>query len=212
MESAQQVEHQNGKNIEVSYQPTSGNLLLVDITAFITLVQGCFEAVNNKIKRERVKELLSLQDWFLHYQDQLTGRKVLSESQFIEHQHEIDTAKMLANVDYDVLFAPQGLFKRTDKRFDIYLLREHIILKADLKSITSKNPDTVANRIKGGSEQASRVVVNICSDIDRKALIDGLRSGVERNTLIKEVLLFYKSKYYRLPKDEILNKKIYKIL
>jgi hypothetical protein len=104
------------------------------------------------------------------------------------------------------------MFTREQKKFDIFLLKDSVILKADLKSITSKNPDTIAKRIIGGSDQASRVVIHINSDIERKDLIDGLRSGVERNGLIKEILLFYKGKYYRLPKNLILSREIFRIL
>lgn len=115
-------------------------------------------------------------------------------------------------MDYHVVFAPKAMFLRNEKKFDIFLIKESSIFKADLKSISSKNPDTIANRIKGGSEQASRLVIDITSDIEKNDLIDGLRSGVERNDLIKEIMLLYKSKFYRLPKDLILSKKIYNIL
>jgi hypothetical protein len=92
------------------------------------------------------------------------------------------------------------------------MIRDTIILKADLKYITSKNPDTIAKRIRGGSEQAPRIVVDISSNINEKELIDGLRSSVERNSLIREILLIYKGKFYRLPKTLILSKAIFKIL
>ena len=137
---------------------------------------------------------------------------MLSETEFIEHKHELETAILLAQVNYDVVFAPRGMFKRQEKKFDIFLLRDTVILKADLKNITSKNPDTIAKRIKGGSDQANRVVIHINSDIEKRDLIDGLRSGVERNSLIKEILLFYKRRYYRLPKSLILSREIFKIL
>ena len=93
-----------------------------------------------------------------------------------------------------------------------FLIKKIVILKADLKSITSKNPDTISKRIRGGSEQASRLVVQINSDIEVKNLIDGLRGGVLRHDLIKEILLFYKSRFYRLPKSLIVSKEIFKVL
>ncbi len=115
-------------------------------------------------------------------------------------------------MDYDVVFAPAGIFPRGGKRFDIYLLKDIIILEADLKCISSKNPLTIAYRIKEGSEQASRVVLDVKSIIQAKDLIDGLRSGTGKNSLIKEVLLFYRNKFYILPVNLIWSKRIFDIL
>jgi len=154
--------------------------LLIDITFFITAITACYEAINNKVKRHQIETLLAAEDWHEHYKNKKTSRKVLSESQLIEHQHELQTAIALTYANYDVLFAPKGLFQRHQKRFDIYLIRDHIIIEADLKTITSKNPDTIANRVKSGSEQATRLVIDIQSDIHYKLLIDGLRSGCQK--------------------------------
>lgn len=151
-------------------------------------------------------------DWYVLYADKKTGNLIRAESDYIEHEHELITAKALTQVGYDVLFAPKGMFNRSDKKFDVFLIRDHVILKADLKSISSKNPDTIGKRIKGGSDQASRVVVDIVSDIEHHVLIDGLRQGVMSNKLIKEVLLFYRNKFYRLSKQEIVSKRIYHFL
>ncbi|HTD94199.1 MAG TPA: hypothetical protein VK644_10320, partial [Chitinophagaceae bacterium] len=146
------------------------------------------------------------------HSERSTGRTVLAEKETLEHRHELQTAKALTQKNYDVLFAPAGMFGRADKKFDVFLIRDHIILKADLKCITSKNPDTIANRIKGGSEQASRLVVDIVSNIERKTLIDGLRSGVTGNAMIKEILLFYNRHFYRLSKEEIISRRIFDLL
>jgi hypothetical protein len=62
------------------------------------------------------------------------------------------------------------------------------------------------------AHQAPRVVVNITSDIERLLLIDGIRSSMERNTLLKEILLIYKGKFYRLPKALIQSKKIFNLI
>lgn len=136
----------------------------------------------------------------------------MCESDYIEHVHEKKTVNLLIEFDYDVVFAPKAMFKRDEKKFDIFLIRDTIILKADLKAVTSKNPDTIAKRIIEGSGQASRVVLDICSDIERNQLIDGLRSGVERNKLIVEILLIYKNRFYRLSKNLILSTNIYGII
>lgn len=134
---------------------------------------------------------------------------VLAESAYLEHVHEFKTATSLADQGFDILFAPRGMFKRNDKRFDIFIIRNHVLLRADLKCITSKNPDTIAKRIKSGSDQASRIVIEIASDIEKKELIAGLRSGVYNNKLLKEIFLFYKGFFYVLPCNLIASKNIY---
>ena len=122
------------------------------------------------------------------------------------------TAICLAQMNYDVVFAPSGVFSRGTKQFDVYLLRDSIVLEADLKCVSSKNPLTIASRIEEGSEQAARVVIEIASDIESKMLIQGLRSGIYKNDLIREILLIYKRKLYRLPKSLIMSKRIFDIL
>lgn len=175
--------------------------LFFDVAGFVLLVYSCFGKAQRAYKQAQIKKILADFDWVVHYEDKDTGRKVLAEGKI---EHEKSTAVFLAQMDYDVVFAPAGMFKRADKKFDVFLLKDTIVLRADLKCIYTKNPDNIAKRIKEGSEQASRLVVNVISDAGRKALTKGLRSGVERNKLITEILLIYKGKLYKLPKALIL--------
>lgn len=186
--------------------------MLVDITGFISAVRAYYRSANAKSKRREVQKILTLSEWCEHYKDKQTGRRVLSESLRIEHEHERRAAIILAQMNYDVVFAPSGVFQRGSKKFDIYLLRDSVVLEADLKCISSKNPLTIASRIKEGSEQATRIVIEIASDIDKKMLIQGLRSGIYRNSLVSEILLIYKRKFYRLPKNLIMSNRIFDIL
>ena len=100
--------------------------LLVEITGFIAAVRAYYRSINAKSKRKEVERILTLSDWCEHYKDKQTGRRVLSESPRIEHEHERRTAISLAHMNYDVVFAPSGVFKRDQKRFDVYLLRDKI--------------------------------------------------------------------------------------
>jgi hypothetical protein len=104
------------------------------------------------------------------------------------------------------------LFRRGTKKFDIYLIKDTVILEADLKYLSTKNPLTIAARIKEGSEQAARLVIEIASDIHYKLLIQGLRSGIYKNISLKEILLIYKRQFYRLPRNLIMSKRIFDIL
>jgi len=205
-------EHKKDITIVQLGKSDGGHCFLIDITLFGSLLKAFFDSTDRKLKRRQADKLLNNQNWINHYYNKKTNRKVLSESESIEHAHELATAIKITEVNYDVIFAPKGLFKRNDKKFDIFLLRDHIILKADLKTITSKNPDTIARRIKDGSDQASRIILDIRSDIQAGTLIDGLRSGSSKNDLLVEVLLFYRNKFYVLDKKQILGKNIYSLI
>jgi len=205
------VEKNDENLIQWEFKEVAGGHMFLDVTLFLTGIKSCYEAINSKVKRAHIQKLLSAEGWIEHYLDKKTGRRVLSESKVIEHDHERLTAICLAQMNYDVLFAPDGMFKRNQKKFDVYLLRDTIILEADLKCIYSVRPDTIANRIKSCSDQASRVISDIRSDINIGDLIDGLRSGAGKNSLLKEVFLFYKNRFYILPKDLIWSKRIYQI-
>lgn len=210
----QQKEHDNffeeGK-FQFGYNSNNA-FLWSDITGLIALFHSCFERIKAKDRKKKIDKIISSFEWFEHYKDKVTGRRVLSETRLIEYRHELVTAIYLAQSNYDVIFAPKALFKRDHKMFDVFIIRDSIILKADLKCISSKNSDTITKRIKLGSEQASTIVILINSNINKNPLIDGLRSGVKRNSLIKEVMLFYRGKFYKLTKTVILTKEIYNII
>lgn len=199
--------------IEKVYDPAAGEgALLIDITLFYSLLRPCFEAAGAKKRQKAINALLSSQEWVKLHTDRESECSVYTEKEDMDHAHEISTAKALAAMDYDVLFAPAGMFARDEKRFDVFLIRGHVILKADLKSLTTKNPDTIAQRIRGGCEQANRLVIDIVSDIEAKKLVDGLRSGVTGQSNLKEILLFYRNRFLRLTKQDIQAKSIYKLL
>lgn len=185
----------------------------IDIVLFKNAVLQFFSCANKKTRKEQMNKIWSCCDWYVHHTDKRTGRGVYSETSFsIEYKHELHTAIYLTEVGYDVLFAPKGMFAISDKKFDVFLIKDTIMLKADLKAITSNLPNTVANRIIGGSEQASRVVVHILSDISSKVLINALRTGCYRNKKIIEILLIYKNSFYKLRKGLIINKLIFTII
>ena len=167
---------------------------------------------NNNLKNEEVEKLIQFPGLNIHHIDKETKKTVLSVSNKFEYEHEHHTAKKLTSHNYHILFTPKGYFKRSEKKHDIFLIKQHLILEADLKCIFSKNPDTIDNRIKEGSEQASRIVLDIHSDIEKMTLIDGLRLGCQRNDFLKQILLFYRSRFFILQKDQILGKNIFNIL
>lgn len=178
----------------------------------IALICACLEQISAADRKKKIEKLMTAFAWHEHYRDKSTGRRVLSESNKMQFVHELTTAKLLCQNDFDVIFTPKGMFTRKDKKFDILLITDTHIFKADLKCITSKNPDTIAKGIKHGSEQASRLVIHINSDIHKRDLLSALRSGVKSSSLIDEILLFYRGKLHRLRKSKIMSEDMYNLL
>jgi len=212
MKDKQQGDKVDESVIKIGYEQKKEALFLIDIVGFVALVTSCYDIVDRKLKEGRIKQLKAWPDLVEIYHSKQSGRSVLCESSNLEHLHEQRTTELLADVGYDVIFAPKGMFSRQEKKFDVFLLKSHIILKVDLKAVSSKNPLTIAKRIKEGSDQAPFIVLHICSDIERMALIDGLRSGVYKNKLIREIMLIYKKKLYRLPKNLVESWGIFDII
>lgn len=212
MSSENGKEKINSTDYSIGYNYSENNFLFVDVVGFITLVFKCYHLYERKAKEAIIHELLSYKGLIELYRNNDTNRKVLCESDFTVYRHELNTAQLLTAFNYDIVFAPKGIFKRNEKRFDVFLLRTHILLKADLKAIHSRSPGTIGNRIEAGSDQASVLVLHILSDISKKDLIEGLRSGSYKNKMLKEIILLYKKKLYRLPKKLIESKNIFEII
>lgn len=167
---------------------------------------------NKTLKKEEIKKLLLMDGLINHHQDKVSKRVVLAACKKFEYPQEQHTCKKLTEVNYDVIVVPKGYFKRDEKKFDVFISREHVFFEADLKCITTSNPDTIGKRIKEGSEQAARIVLDITSAIQKKELVVGLKTGCERNPVLKEILLFYNSLFYCLPKTQILSKNIFSVI
>ena len=185
----------------------------IDIALFSSAVLEFFSVSDKKVRKELIGKIWASCDWYRHHVDKKTGKGVYSEtSASIAYKHELHTAICLTRAGFDVLFAPPGMFDTHARKFDVFLIWDAVMLKADLKFITSTNPDTIAGRIKYGSTQASRVVLQIACNIRPKVLIDALRSGCFKNETIVDILLIYKNCCYILPKNLILSKRISTVL
>ena len=170
---------------------------------------------NKDVKIELINRIFSLDGLIIHHKDKKTKRIIASDCSGFEYAHEFHTSKKLTAVHYNVLFVPKGYFKRSDKKFDVFLLflsKDHLFFESELKCLHTKKPDTMGNRIKEGSSQTSKLILDIHAEINKMDLIDGLRLGCQRNELIKQIMLFYKSQFYLLDKNKILSKNIYRTL
>lgn len=198
---------------EKGFDPVKGQICFIDVTLIISAVLKFYTVTDKKIKKAQIEKIFASADWYRHYCDKKTGNSVFSESPTsIEHKHELDTAICLAQIGYDILFAPKGMFARHDKRFDVFIIKGTVMLKADLKAINSQNPNTISNRIKEGSYQASRIVLHILSGVSAKNLIQAMRSGCYKSSTLKEIFLLYKGSFYVLPINLITSNRIFSIL
>ncbi len=212
MKEGVSLEEQIG-DVSIIMEPVPGyGARTIDIAYLKNILISFFGTSDKKVKREIIEKILNDKGWFEHYRNIKTQRKVLSEGGTIEYAHELETAIKLASEDYDVLFVPKGMFARHEKKFDVFLLRDHILLRADLKTVISSSPLTIADRLVDGSRQSSRVVLDLRSNISSKVLIQSLRSSCHGNKLLKEVFLFYKGKFYGLSTNLIISRSIFQII
>ena len=78
------------------------------------------------------------------------------------------------------------MFKRGQKRFDIYAIRNNgILLKADLKANFEPTKNSIFNAIKSGGKQADHIVLEIKSAIQIEDLINGLEEGCRDEKNVK---------------------------
>lgn len=183
-----------------------------NIDDFKFYVNSFKQAQDRQQKLECVSHLLKARGLIKHYESKLTDCVVLAVWEEFEYDQELQTSIKLADERYNVILMPNGYFHPQEKKFDVFLCQGHILIESDLKRINSESPDTIAARIKKGSEQSSRLVLDIASNIKKSGLIDGLKSGCERNALVKEIMLFYRGKFYRLRKNQILSKSIFRLI
>jgi hypothetical protein len=193
------------------HKPGQDTAESLNVSLFKEMIQK-IRIGNKDFKIENIAGLLKFDGLVIHHRDKNTKRLIVAECRTFEYAHEQHTAKKITSVDYDVLFVPKGYFKREEKKYDVFLLRNHIILEADLKCIASINPDTIGKRIKEGSEQAKTIILDIHSAINKRDIIIGLKTGCTKNDFIKEILLFYNSRFYRLRKSQIMGKAIFDII
>jgi hypothetical protein len=192
--------------------PVPDSLAEFNMEDFKFRVNSFKHAQNKQEKADCVSQLLNTKGLIKHYQSKVTNCVVLAVCEKFEYDHELQTSMKLADEQYNVLLVPNGYFSPHEKKFDVFLFRNQVIIASDLKRINSRKPDTIAARIKLGSEQSSRLVLDIASNIDKITLIDGLRSGCERNKLIVEIMLFYRGRFYRLRTGQILSKSIFQLI
>jgi len=110
-----------------------------DFEFFSQKIEQIKSESSNESKFEWMVELFTCEGLECHFTDRKTNRSVFSVYEKFEYAHECATAKKLTAYDYDVLFLPKGYFKRNEKKFDVFLCRDHIMVESDLKCITSTN-------------------------------------------------------------------------
>lgn len=177
--------------------------------------KGIVEEIRHGTRSEKTAAILRLlvcNGLRCHITNNATGKGVYSISETFQYAHEYATAVKLTNENFNVIFVPNGYFEKGQKKFDVFLCRDHMLLEVDLKSLTSVLPNTIGEKIKKGSDQAPRLVLDVQSNIGKMDLIDGLRQGCERNDIIVQIYLFYKTKFYSLQKNQILSRNIFDII
>lgn len=131
---------------------------------------------------------------------------------------EIQSAAKLAKAGNYVIFPSDGAIKKlkeelkdkTLKKNDIYFYDKKTFFqtKADLKTLSDVDDVTIARHISKGGKQAPVIVMDFERKIDRRNLINGLRSGWDKDNL-KKVLIYWKGEWKTVYYSEIHTNNIY---
>ena len=189
----------------------SSGTIYSDITGFVTVIQSIIESRKRKTRIQLIRQLKTDKDLIVLYVNSSNGNQIFKHEYTKIFDHELSTAIKLTDVGFDVIFAPKGMFKREEKKFDIYAVyKEAFLIKADLKANFVPTVNAVFKQIESGARQAEHLVLDIKSSIKRDDLIDGLRSGLKEGRNVKTILLFYKKKFHNLDRSIIFSKVIFK--
>ena len=188
-------------------------VLFSDVTGFVSIIKSIIDNRHLATRQNLIQELLTDKDLFSVYINADNGRQIFKHEYTIILDHELSTAKKLTEVSFDVIFAPKGMFKRGQKRFDIYAVhKDGNLIKADLKANFEPTKNSIFNSIKSGGKQAGHIVLEIKSAIQIEDLISGLKEGCRDEKNVKTIMLFYKKRFFNLDRNTILSKRIYKLL
>jgi hypothetical protein len=123
---------------------------------------------------------------------------------------EKQAAQKLEKAGFFVVFPGKGQIEAikqlegdTSKRKNdcyIYDKKTYAQSKVDIKSSGEPSIESVAYHISSGSGQAPVIALDITGNISKRNLIKGIRLGWSRG--IKEVLINYKGKWYRVDKKK----------
>ena len=197
---------------EIGSQPTASMKLHSDITGFVTTINSIISSTQNNIAKREIIKLKADKELDVFFTNPDTGRQILKHSYTKPLDHEYVTAKKLTDVDFDVIFAPKSMFGKKDKKFDVFILSDVHITKADLKANFTPKSNAIYKSLESGAGQAKNIVIDINSKINSEDLINGLRSGLKDFAKIKKVHLFYRKEYFEFDRKDIFSKSIYRLL
>lgn len=197
----------------MKYDFKSSGVLFSDVTGFVLIIKSIIDNRHLVTRQKLIQELLTDKDLFSVYINAENGNQIFKHEYTLILDHELSTAEKLTGVGFDIIFAPKGMFKRGQKRFDIYAIRKNgILFKADLKANFEPTKNSIFNAIKSGGKQADHIVLEIKSAIQIEDLISGLEEGCRDEKNVKTIMLFYKKRFFNLDRNTILSKRIYKLL
>jgi hypothetical protein len=195
------------------YKFQSSRALYSDLTVFISIIQSIIELRQKVLRRKLIHELLMDKDLISIYINKDFATQIFKHIPTKILDHEFAAAIKLTEVQYDVIFAPKGMFKRGQKRFDIFVIqKDGVLINADLKTNFEPSKNAIYNLIKSGGKQADHIVLDIRSSIPVDGLVSGLKEGLRDEKRVKSVMLFYKKHFFNLDRNTILSKRIYKLL
>ena len=102
----------------------------------------------------------------------------------LEYGDNLNAAKALNNIGYDVYMLPRVL---GSKSFDYILVKNSNIYAAELKTIYGKN--SLDHRLEKASMQTDRIVLNIVGNVSSRYVADEIKDFYLNNPHIREIIV-----------------------
>src|SRR5690606_11486399 len=95
------------------------------------------------------------------------------------------------------------------KNLDGFIFNKNSYKAVEIKTLSTGNRLTVADRIAYAGEQSNKIILDITGSISQKDLAYGIRNGMNNNKRISSIELLYSGKKITINKIEISNGKKY---
>jgi hypothetical protein len=174
-----------------------------DIAAKLTsVING---ELSNRNKISILDEIIQHKGFITNLKDKKTKvtTKVFGSSKRmdVEYNDNLNAAKSLNNIGYDVYMIPR---LQRSKSPDFILKKGNNICLYELKTIYGKN--SLDHRLEKGLMQADRMVLNIVGNVDSRYAADTIKDFYLRNRHIKEIKVLLGGKPINVEYDDVVKK------
>lgn len=189
----------------------------IDLTGGLVEVMQRIRNVSRKIMSDREIETFKNKYGFEEYlktKGTLYKSKLEADKFLTPHgRKELDTIIKILDRGIDFYVMPQRAIGKSSgelpKNLDGFIFNKNSYKAVEIKTLSTGNRLTVADRIAYAGEQSNKIILDITGSISQKDLAYGIRNGMNNNKRISSIELLYSGKRITISRREIINEKKY---